>query len=639
MVATDKHVRSAIVIGAGAAGLSCATTLRSHGVRVTLIEASSRIGGRCHTECNFGNMHGPCELGATWVHGTVGNPAHTLCDSLGLLPRQPRRQHPIKLPPSPLYLRVDGSMVNENAVRSARRVLKEAVAEAEGGSESASAAPNLGAHVRTAWAAARPQLLARHGVESAALLDAAWAAAEQNQCAIDGCADLADQSGGAAYSNFDDGDGRNIASRPDLGGPFAIQTIFVATLLDAFCLPPPLLTATQLVFECLVCRSGFSAAMEALAAPLRESGVLHMSSTVSLVSWGDAGGSAEADGGGKRGIDKQAKVWCANGETHSADACVITIPLNPLRSLTFEPPLLPVHRDAMDTFLGMGQVEKLFVAFEERSATERAAGDGDGDGDGNGDGDGGCDGEGEVEASSSGRLSNVGEAGFPTIHFLWTDADDDDPGDGAKGPDERPRAASASWVRGLHILQRTFHEANGIAAPAEASSGSDSDGRGSDSSSSSDEGGVFGCSGGVGVRRRHTLVGWLTGEAARAVSGRPSEELLPELATGLAPFFARRELGDWQLVACHASSWCAQPNYRGAYTYPRVGAPADVASQLSTPLPLCVAGERKPPILCFAGEATSRDGFGTVGGAMQSGTREAERLLDAWGIEHRQVGE
>ena len=34
----------------------------------------------------------------------------------------------------------------------------------------------------------------------------------------------------------------------------------------------------------------------------------------------------------------------------------------------------------------------------------------------------------------------------------------------------------------------------------------------------------------------------------------------------------------------------------------------------------------------FAGEATSRTHYGTVGGAMESGEREAHRLLCAWGV-------
>ena len=42
------------------------------------------------------------------------------------------------------------------------------------------------------------------------------------------------------------------------------------------------------------------------------------------------------------------------------------------------------------------------------------------------------------------------------------------------------------------------------------------------------------------------------------------------------------------------------------------------------------AAAAEMPVVCFAGEATSAS-FGTVGGALESGRREARRLLSAWG--------
>jgi monoamine oxidase len=56
----------AIVIGAGAAGLSCMRELTRAGLRAVCLEARDRIGGRIHT------MHDapiPIELGAEFVHG------------------------------------------------------------------------------------------------------------------------------------------------------------------------------------------------------------------------------------------------------------------------------------------------------------------------------------------------------------------------------------------------------------------------------------------------------------------------------------------------------------------------------------------------------------------------------------------
>ncbi len=57
-----------VVIGAGAAGLSAARELLAYGLRVTLLEARDRIGGRIWTRREPG-IAVPVELGAEFVHG------------------------------------------------------------------------------------------------------------------------------------------------------------------------------------------------------------------------------------------------------------------------------------------------------------------------------------------------------------------------------------------------------------------------------------------------------------------------------------------------------------------------------------------------------------------------------------------
>ncbi|XP_013118034.2 peroxisomal N(1)-acetyl-spermine/spermidine oxidase-like [Stomoxys calcitrans] len=60
-----------IVIGAGAAGLACATKLLEFGFQNLLIlEAENRIGGRIYTQSFADNV---IDLGAQWVHGEVNN--------------------------------------------------------------------------------------------------------------------------------------------------------------------------------------------------------------------------------------------------------------------------------------------------------------------------------------------------------------------------------------------------------------------------------------------------------------------------------------------------------------------------------------------------------------------------------------
>lgn len=69
------------VVGAGIAGLAAARDLVDAGVRVTVIEARGRLGGRIHTDHSFGM---PLDLGASYIHGVEGNPVCTLAQRLGL---------------------------------------------------------------------------------------------------------------------------------------------------------------------------------------------------------------------------------------------------------------------------------------------------------------------------------------------------------------------------------------------------------------------------------------------------------------------------------------------------------------------------------------------------------------------------
>jgi monoamine oxidase len=69
------------VIGAGAAGLAAADMLQEKGVRVVVLEAEGRVGGRVQTKWM---VDAPIDLGASWIHGTMGNPVTDLRDRFEL---------------------------------------------------------------------------------------------------------------------------------------------------------------------------------------------------------------------------------------------------------------------------------------------------------------------------------------------------------------------------------------------------------------------------------------------------------------------------------------------------------------------------------------------------------------------------
>jgi len=71
-----------LIIGAGLTGLTLAYRLRNSGLRIRIVEARPRLGGRIHTTPSSSDLP-PQEMGATWLHGPhqqlVG-----LLDELGL---------------------------------------------------------------------------------------------------------------------------------------------------------------------------------------------------------------------------------------------------------------------------------------------------------------------------------------------------------------------------------------------------------------------------------------------------------------------------------------------------------------------------------------------------------------------------
>jgi monoamine oxidase len=64
------------------AGLGAARLLHDAGARVTVIEARDRIGGRTHTSHLWPDL--PVDMGASWIHGTKGNPVTALARDCGL---------------------------------------------------------------------------------------------------------------------------------------------------------------------------------------------------------------------------------------------------------------------------------------------------------------------------------------------------------------------------------------------------------------------------------------------------------------------------------------------------------------------------------------------------------------------------
>lgn len=71
-----------LVVGAGIAGLSAARYATAQGLRVVVLEARERVGGRIWTSDDWPDV--PVDLGASWIHGTDGNPVYDEITRLGI---------------------------------------------------------------------------------------------------------------------------------------------------------------------------------------------------------------------------------------------------------------------------------------------------------------------------------------------------------------------------------------------------------------------------------------------------------------------------------------------------------------------------------------------------------------------------
>jgi monoamine oxidase len=68
----SSHTVDVVIVGAGAAGIAAARRLASFGRRYAVIEASTRVGGRCITDTSLFGV--PFDRGAHWVHMPDINP-------------------------------------------------------------------------------------------------------------------------------------------------------------------------------------------------------------------------------------------------------------------------------------------------------------------------------------------------------------------------------------------------------------------------------------------------------------------------------------------------------------------------------------------------------------------------------------
>lgn len=124
--------------------------------------------------------------------------------------------------------------------------------------------------------------------------------------------------------------------------------------------------------------------------------------------------------------------------------------------------------------------------------------------------------------------------------------------------------------------------------------------------------------------RTPILTAWAGGPAAEQLAGVGEREILNRALDSLSRLFGTpRARLDALLDAWHIADWPNDPFARGAYSYVGTGNP-DAPRQLAQPI---------ESTLFFAGEATHDTLSGTVAGAIATGYRAADEVLQSVGVQ------
>ena len=85
---------------------------------------------------------------------------------------------------------------------------------------------------------------------------------------------------------------------------------------------------------------------------------------------------------------------------------------------------------------------------------------------------------------------------------------------------------------------------------------------------------------------------------------------------------------NWNFVSFRRSKWYSNPNFRGSYSSYTLQSDALDVSAEKLAEPINTSNGR--PLIQFAGEATNANHFGSVHGAIETGWREANRLIQLY---------
>lgn len=127
------------------------------------------------------------------------------------------------------------------------------------------------------------------------------------------------------------------------------------------------------------------------------------------------------------------------------------------------------------------------------------------------------------------------------------------------------------------------------------------------------------------------LMGWISGDAARYAETLPDEIIIQDIKMYLESMLQKYHKNQhWQLPLIEnvfVTRWSSNPNFRGVYSFRNHQCDLQGITNKDLAHPVFVNGF---PKILFAGEATDKDHYGTVHGAMSAAIREVNRLEAFW---------
>ncbi|XP_058128469.1 uncharacterized protein LOC131270888 [Anopheles coustani] len=124
----------------------------------------------------------------------------------------------------------------------------------------------------------------------------------------------------------------------------------------------------------------------------------------------------------------------------------------------------------------------------------------------------------------------------------------------------------------------------------------------------------------------NVLCGWISGRNARRMERASDEDVRKACIFLLRKFMKNVTIPE--PVRFQRTSWYSNPNFRGSYTFRSMT--TDLLNTSASHLAIPLTNSCGMPVVQFAGEATNDHYYSTVHGAVETGWREANRLIDLY---------